>query len=279
MRDNLSRAVDRCLTESGLTHGAPGPLAASLAGIGTTAPHAVSGGLLHDAMERLEIKVTSALAYPSPDDLVAAGDWDLALVLSPWKKAVSELVTEITPTASATGVIDTIVRNGGYLTGVNTNGWAAWAAMDTLLAGHDPAGVLVLGSGGSAGSVAHAVRRAWPRARLVGSARDAAALAAWAERYGAEAVAPADLDRPADLIVNTTTWGETEDSERNPFAFPFEAIAAPGGRLFDLNNRTSALQGMALRAGMSVMSGTYMQRVTNACRAALVKARAEAQAR
>ncbi|MGW4800312.1 hypothetical protein ACWEPC_48645, partial [Nonomuraea sp. NPDC004297] len=115
--------------------------------------------------------------------------------------------------------------------------------------------------------------------RLAGSARDAAALAAWAGEYDADAVAPADLDRPADLIVNTTTWGETEDSERHPFAFPFEAIAAPGGRLFDLNNRTSALQGLALRAGMSVMSGTYMQRVTNACRAALVRARAKAPLR
>ncbi|MFI7453792.1 hypothetical protein ACIBQX_40320 [Nonomuraea sp. NPDC049714] len=279
MRDNLARAVDGCLTECGLTRGAPGPVTASLAGIGTTAPHAVSGRLLHDAMERMEVEVAGATAYASPGDLLAAAGWDLALVLSPWKKAVPGLVTDLTPAAAATGVVDTIVRDGDRLTGVNTNGWAAWAAMDTLLVGHEPAAVLVLGSGGSAGSVAHAVRRAWPRARLVGSARDATALAAWARAYGAEAVAPAGLDRPADLIVNTTTWGETEDSERNPFAFPFEAIAAPGGRLFDLNNRTSALQGLALRAGMSVMSGTYMQRVTNACRAALVRARAGARAR
>ncbi|MDX6328221.1 MAG: shikimate dehydrogenase, partial [Streptomycetaceae bacterium] len=77
---------------------------------------------------------------------------------------------------------------------------------------------------------------------------------------------------PPSLIINTTTWGETDASEAGEFAFPFEGLAAPGNGFFDLNNRTSSLQATALRAGMNVMSGTFMQRVTNACRAALLKA-------
>ena len=68
-------------------------------------------------------------------------------------------------------------------------------------------------------------------------------------------------------------WGETDASETGDFAFPFERLAAPGNGFFDLNNRTSSLQTAALQAGMNVMSGTFMQRVTNACRAALLKAR------
>ncbi|MDT0268773.1 hypothetical protein RM844_21020 [Streptomyces sp. DSM 44915] len=274
-------AVARCLAEVGLTPDQP-PAArppAVLAAIGTTAPHALAGRLLRDALAAERVEVDRALPFDDPAALLASPDWRLALVLSPWKKQVATLVDELTPSAAGTGVVDTVVRDrAGRLLGVNTNSWAAQAAMETLLGGEVPAGTLVLGSGGSAGSVALAARRAWPAAPLVGSARNAAALAAWAADFEARPAAPDALpavlaagDAPS-LIVNTTTWGETDASEERPFAFPLPLLLAPGRRLFDLNNRVSALQHAALEAGMSVMSGTYMQRVTNRCRAALLAA-------
>jgi shikimate dehydrogenase len=277
--ETTRRAVNRCQEESGLRapeEGAVRPPAV-IAGIGTTAAHALHGRLLLDALAREHVELEQAMPFGDPEALIADTGWELALVLSPWKKVVAERMDSLTASATATGVVDTIVRHRGRSVGVNTNCWAAQAAMETVMGGRSPESVLILGSGGSSNSVALAARRAWPHARLIGSARNSAALAEWAFRFGADGVAPADLigkfgAGPPSLIINTTTWGETDASEAAEFAFPFDALAAPGNSFFDLNNRTSSLQTGALGAGMNVMSGTFMQRVTNACRAALLKA-------
>jgi shikimate dehydrogenase len=275
----LRNAVTHCLAE------VPAPSTAAtspavIAGIGTTAPHALRGALLLDALARYEVPVDRTLPFANPAELVGDDSWDLALVLSPWKQQLGAHLTELTASATRTGVVDTVVRGGGATVGVNTNSWAAQAAMETLLGGRVPTSILVLGSGGSSNSVALAARRAWPTTRLVGSARNADASAGWADRFAAESVAPDELaglfakDAPT-LLVNTTTWGETDASQDQPFAFDFAALTAPGNSYFDLNNRVSALQITALQAGMNVMSGTFMQRVTNACRAALLTARSQ----
>lgn len=280
----MRNAVARCLDEvrrlgiasAASTETCGGSLAV-IAGIGTTAPHALRGTLLLDALTAQDVEVADTLPFPDPDALVADGSWDLALVLSPWKQQVAQRLETLTESAARTGVVDTVVRGAGTTAGVNTNSWAAQAAMETILGGRIPDSVLILGAGGSSHSVALACRRAWPGARLVGSARDPEALTGWARHFEAGQLAPAELKAlPADqlpsLIVNTTTWGETDDSETRPFAFDFAELTAPGNCYFDLNNRVSALQSAALRAGMNVMSGTFMQRVTNACRAALLSA-------
>lgn len=273
----LRNAVAHCLAELP-TAPEVATAPAVVAGIGTTAPHALHGALLLEALAQYAVPLDRTLPFTDPAALIADGSWDLALVLSPWKQQVGPHLSELTASAARTGVVDTVVRGGGALTGVNTNSWAAQAAMETLLGGQVPTSIVVLGSGGSSNSVALAARRAWPTTRLVGSARNAAALTGWADRFAAETVAPDELaalfakDAPT-LLVNTTTWGETDASEDQPFAFDFAALTAPGNSYFDLNNRVSALQTDALRAGMNVMSGTFMQRATNACRAALLKAR------
>lgn len=282
----LRKAVRQCLDE--VRRGGAGPDTATgtcggslavIAGIGTTAAGALRGELLLDALTARDVELADTVHHPDPAALLADRSWQLALVLSPWKQRVADRLEVLTTSASRTTVVDTVVRGAGGPVGVNTNSWAAQAAMETVLGGRTPADVLILGAGGSANSVALGCRRAWPGARLLGSARDGAALDRWAARFGAEAVAPSDLkalcaEQTPALIVNTTTWGETEDSENSPFAFDFAEITRPGNCYFDLNNRVSTLQTTALRAGMNVMSGTFMQRVTNACRAALLDASA-----
>ena len=76
--------------------------------------------------------------------------------------------------------------------------------------------------------------------------------------------------RSPDVVVNTTTWGETDASEADPFGVRHRELLAPGVRFFDLNNRVGSLPLQALQAGCTVMSGALMQRVTNASRAALL---------
>lgn len=250
-----------------------------IAGIGTTAPHALNGQLLRDALACEEVSLRDATVRSGPDALLADDGWDLALVLSPWKRRVSGHVHSLAASARRTGVVDTLVRDReGHALGVNTNSWAAQAAMETVTGGQAPTSVLVLGSGGSARSVALGCRRAWPHTRLVGSARNADDLAEWAHSFDAETATPSAVtgrftDAAPTLIVNTTTWGETDASEAETFAFAFKQLLAPGNAYFDLNNRVSALQLAALHGGLSVMSGTFMQRATNACRAALLTGR------
>lgn len=272
-------AVEQCtgeLADVGAASARTGP--AVIAGIGTTAAHALKGGLLRDALADREVELADTVPFDGPVELVGDPRWTLALVLSPWKQDVVAHMQALVPSATRTGVVDTVVRGPAGLIGVNTNSWAAQAAMETLMGGRTPASILVLGSGGSSNSVALACRRAWPAARLVGSARNAPALAAWAQRFAAELARPEQLAdlfaaEPPSLLINTTTWGETDTSEDTPFGFDFGRLATPGNQFFDLNNRVSALQTSALQAGMNVMSGTFMQRATNACRAELSKVR------
>lgn len=279
----IRAAVAQCIDEvrsvaAELSSGSAGPDPTVIAGIGTTAAHALKGRLLHDALLAEKVDLAGTVHFDSPVELLGDSRWSLALVLSPWKQEVAPAIPTLTPSAAQTGVVDTIVRGSDGAVGVNTNSWASQAAMETLMGGRTPESVLVLGSGGSSNSVALACRRAWPQARLIGSARNAEALSTWARRFGAESSCPAALaellgDESPSLLVNTTTWGETDASEDAPFAFDLGRLASPGNQFFDLNNRVSALQTSALQAGMNVMSGTFMQRATNACRAALSKAR------
>ena len=76
-------------------------------------------------------------------------------------------------------------------------------------------------------------------------------------------------DVAPDVVVNSTTWGETAESEQRPYAFPFADVLRPGRAFFDLNNRRSALAEQALDRACVVMSGTLMQVVTHTCRAAM----------
>jgi shikimate dehydrogenase len=267
----MANAVARCLAE--LPHvglATRSTRLVSLGGIGTTAEHALRGGLIRDALGQAGIEIAGTTAHDGPDALLADTGWELALVLSPWKQTLAGRLDDLTASAEATGVVDTIVRRGGRTIGVNTNSWAAQAAMETVMGGREPRTVLILGSGGSSHSVALAVRRAWPAARMIGCARSASALAQWGDRFAAETVSPEDLADRAQLVINTTTWGETDASERTSFMLDITTVLDPGNGYFDLNNRISGLQRAALDGGCTVMSGTFMQRVTNACRAALV---------
>ncbi|HTT91715.1 MAG TPA: hypothetical protein VMF65_19330 [Acidimicrobiales bacterium] len=243
----------------------------SVAGIGTTAAKAVHGPLLAEALGTLGCRVASATALGSPAELINDPSWQLAVVLSPYKREVGEHCDRLAPSATATGVVDTVIRTPAGTVGFNTNTWAAQSALEVLLGGAEPQRVLVLGAGASARSVALAVRRAWPGCELAIVARSLASAEALAAQFSGEAIVAPSAERAPDVVVNTTTWGETEASEAEPLEVDLAGALAPGVRFFDLNNRVGALPVQALQAGCSVLSGNVMQRVTNASRAALAR--------
>ncbi|MCU1491958.1 MAG: hypothetical protein JWM85_3363 [Acidimicrobiaceae bacterium] len=250
------------------------PRPADVAAIGTTAPKALQGTLLAKAMGEEGFTRRSATPWPGPAELFADASWQLGVVLSPWKREVGMGCALLAASAAATGVVDTVLRSPKGTVGFNTNTWAAQCALEVLLGATTPERVLLLGAGGSSRSVALAVRRAWPACALVVAARSVHSAEELAGAFGGEvlegAAARPDWDNGWDVVVNTTTWGETDASEQEPFAIDLAGVFVPGGRLFDLNNRISALQHQALADGCAVVSGGVMQRVTNACRAALL---------
>lgn len=263
-------------TRPGETGGGGGPV--GIAAIGTTAERAVRGELLPLAIRAAGFVPGRASAWSTPDELFSDSGWTLGVVLSPWKRDIGARCELLAQGARTTGVTDTVLRTRRGTVGFNTNSCAAQTALEVLAGGRAPARVLLVGAGASARSVAQAVGRAWPQAELVVAARRASEAAALAEQFPvrlASTLDPARLrDGGCEIVVNATTWGETDASEQEPLGVDLSGILVAGVRLFDLNNRIGSLARQALAAGCVVQAGGLMQRVTNACRAALLPFRA-----
>jgi shikimate dehydrogenase len=243
----------------------------NVAAAGTLATPSLGSPLLDDACRAAGIRIGDRTARADLDGLLAAPDWDLALVLSPFKGQAAGRCDRLAPRAAATGVVDTLVRAGGEVVGYNTNSHA-WAAAATRLMGSDvPARILVVGSGATARSVTFGALQAFPRARTGVAARSRAAAAALVSEHAGSEYVPDPGGFAPSLVAHVTTVGE-QDDER-PLDVPLAAALQPGTRVFDLTNRLSALQRQALAAGCVVMSGNLMQLLTNTLRAALASAR------
>jgi shikimate dehydrogenase len=129
-------------------------------------------------------------------------------VTIPHKAAALAAVDEATEVARAVGAVNTVVPDaGGRLVGHNTDGAGLLASLTEE--GFDPAGRVcaVLGAGGAARAVVHALAGAGATDVLVinrtpSRAEEVAALAGAAGRVGSAADA-----RRADLVVNATPLG------------------------------------------------------------------------
>ena len=143
--------------------------------------------------------------------LFAAGVAGLNVTV-PHKAAAARIAVALRPRARACGVANTLVRTDDGWVGDNTDGVGLLAA----LAEHRfrPRGktVLLIGAGGSARSVAHALVGAGARALIIANRTVARAeeLVASLDRRQAEAVdlgvlADADVPGDVDLIVNSTS--------------------------------------------------------------------------
>lgn len=144
-------------------------------------------------------------------------------VTLPHKTAVMEHLDEIDRTAEAIGAANTIVTRDGRTVGHNTD------AVGTLCAlaegfGLTPAPsdrrflrgkhVLILGAGGAARAVAHAVADC---ARIVIANRTLSRAKDLAASIGAEAVCLADAAAtPADIVINATSVGLWPHGDTSP---------------------------------------------------------------
>src|SRR5439155_1572405 len=159
-------------------------------------------------------------AFEVPEGGAAAaldGVWVLGIdglsVTMPHKTAVAEALDGLSPTAKALGAVNTVVRAGSELIGENTDGQGF---LDALREdeGFDPVGrpCLVLGSGGAARAVVHALARAGAAevavsGRNAQTVQGAARLAGRTGRVVAAGPALAAAISQAELVVNATPVG------------------------------------------------------------------------
>jgi shikimate dehydrogenase len=157
-------------------------------------------------------------------------------VTLPHKVAVMDLLDEVAPDARTIGAVNTIVVKDGRLHGSNTDAYGFIENLKAGAPGFDfTAGpALVLGAGGAARAVVHALLQAGvPEIRLVN--RDMAKTAWFADRFGRR-IQPAAWDYRsmlvggASLVVNTTSLGMQGHA---PLDLPLDQLP-PGALVHDI---------------------------------------------
>lgn len=168
----------------------------------------------------------------------------------PFKEAVISLIDGLDETAAAIDSVNTIVNDGGHLTGYNTD----YGAVRILISDIDPAMPFVLrGSGGMAKAVAAALRDAGFRngriaARNESAGRDLAGL------YGFSW--SADVQQGAPMLINVTPIGMTGgDTDALPFS---QALIDQAAIAFDVVQypAETAFLRAARKAGKRLITGT-----------------------
>jgi shikimate dehydrogenase len=144
-------------------------------------------------------------------------------VSMPFKESCIHLLDVLGSSASAIQSVNTIVNDGGCLTGHNTD----YAAIRTILAGHEVSTSMdfaLRGSGGMAKAVAAALRDAGFRKGTI-IARNVEAGRALAHACGFDFRRELGSARPG-LLINVTPIGMAGGPEAQTLAFAPEAIAS-----------------------------------------------------
>jgi shikimate dehydrogenase len=180
-------------------------------------------------------------------------------VTMPHKTAVATLVDDSTPEALALGAVNCVIRQpDGRLLGHNTDG-AGFLDSLRIDADIDPAGmdVVVLGAGGAARAVVHALGTAGVGSVVVINRNAERAARAAALAFGRGRVGSLDAVEAAELIVNATPVGMGAGATESPL--PADALHA-GHVVVDLvyHPTDTALLKAAHSAGAITLGGLGM---------------------
>ncbi|MBE3552846.1 MAG: shikimate dehydrogenase [Kyrpidia tusciae] len=199
--------------------------------IGHPVGHSLSPVMHNRAFERLGLAWRYSAFDVQPKDLPDAMRGLRALGFRGWnitvphKEAACRLVDELSDEAAEIGAVNTVLVQEGRLTGYNTDGWGYVEAL------HAETGLtvegkvcVVVGAGGAARGIAHALVREGALVRVV-ARRPAQAerIADEFNRLGPGRIQAGVWDklrvwlREADLCVNTTPVGMSPDTGAMPF--------------------------------------------------------------
>jgi len=192
-------------------------------------------------------------------------------VTIPHKQAVLSLLDEVDESAAAIGAVNTIVNRNGRLVGYNTDGIGYVRSLQEET-GFDPAGrrIVVLGAGGGARGIVHALLRERP-ARVFVANRTAEKAERLARELGAfgpvEGGGLGDLKEQiaeADLLINTTSVGMAPLDHLSPVEADW---LHPGLIVSDIvyNPMETVLLRLAKEKGCAVHGGLGMLIHQGAC--------------
>jgi len=143
----------------------------------------------------------------------------------PHKVAVMPLLDKINPLAEKIGAVNTIVNDGGVLSGDNTDATGFLQAL--LEGGVEPKGknIIILGAGGASRAISFVLAERGARIVILNRTQERAKDLAHrvSNNSGAEVTAR-QLDEPtlaselekADVLINTTSLGMSPNSEGTP---------------------------------------------------------------
>jgi shikimate dehydrogenase len=220
---------------------------------------------LADCLRSRGLSVAAVDVNADPEDLIDDQRWDVAAVVSPYKRATVASCDRLGSRARQTQVVDTLIRRAGEVVGFNVNSFAIQTAC-ARWARVSPPRIAVIGTGATARSAVVGLAAVWPEADIAVVGRNPSQSASLIQDVGmGRVVVDADRFLPA-LVVHTTTVGECDDRQTLEVPLTLSSDMA----VLDLNSRVTALQRDALAAGCLTMGGTYAQTLTNLMRCALV---------
>ncbi len=229
-----------------------------LAVIGFPVGHSLSPAIQGAAIRSLGLDIGYEARAVDPADLAAfmaelrRPEWLGVNVTVPHKQAVMPHLSDLSPEAQAIGAVNTIVNQRGRLTGHNTDAPGFLADLQERFGPVGGKRVAVLGAGGAAYAVCHALRPVAGQLWILNRTEDRAKLLA--ERIGARVAMP-DRLKACDLIVNCTSAGlRAGDSP-----LPDEAVPE-GIDLYDLiyNPPVTRLMDAVRRGGGRAVNGLGM---------------------
>ncbi len=240
--------------------------------LGSPVAHSVSPAMHNAAFAALRMPWGYSTIEVAPGDLakwiecLRGVDWAGANVTVPHKVAAAGLVDEMSEAARRIGAINTIVSDAGRLVGHNTDvdGFTAdLAAQRVDIASRT---VVILGAGGAARAVAHALEAMDARLRIVSRNEEAGrdlvgTLSGGADKAGVFPWSPDGFRgaaKGAALIVNATPLGMAPNIDRSPW--PREIPLPASAFVYDLvfNPRESRLVASAGEAGLNACGGLGM---------------------
>ncbi len=174
-------------------------------------------------------------------------------VSMPFKESCMAFLDAIDPSANVIDSVNTIVNDGGKLTGFNTD----YIAVKSLIASHQldtSARVMIRGSGGMGKAVIAAFRDAGFREVII-AARNEPNGMALAQQYGFQWQAQPEASG-IDILVNVTPLGMAGGNESESLAFS-EAMIERASVVFDvvaLPPDTPVIK-LAQRLGKKTISG------------------------
>ena len=135
-------------------------------------------------------------------------------VTMPFKEQIMEHLDQMDGDARKIGAVNTVVKKNGKLAGSNTDGAGALRALEkhTTVNGKR---ALVLGAGGSARAIVHALMKAGARVTIAN--RTEAKGRALAVEFGCESIGPKEISSSQqDIVINTTSVGMDPHLDESP---------------------------------------------------------------